>query len=130
MTFFKEECLSFFFLFFLLLTNLIIETKNDHKFYVSTTSIVYKEQRQTFEITSQMFIDDMETQLRLYNKDIKTEVLAASIRSPLQVSQVASMGAHGATIPPKIIYQMINHPLTDAGLETFMNDWKKTGQKF
>ena len=66
----------------------------------------------------------------LYKKDIKTEVLAASIRSPLQVSQVASMGAHVATIPPKIIYQMINHPLTDAGLETFMNDWKKTGQKF
>ena len=59
--------MHFFFLFFLLLTNLIIETKNDHKFYVSTTSIVYKEQRQTFEITSQMFIDDMETQLRLYN---------------------------------------------------------------
>ena len=66
----------------------------------------------------------------LYSKDIKTEVLAASIRSPLQVSQVALMGAHVATIPPKIIYQMINHPLTDAGLETFMNDWKKTGQKF
>ena len=65
-----------------------------------------------------------------YKKDIKTEVLAASIRSPLQVSQVASMGAHIATIPPKIIYQMIKHPLTDAGLETFMNDWKKTGQKF
>ena len=67
---------------------------------------------------------------KLYKNDIKTEVLAASIRSPLQVSQVAAMGAHVATIPPKIIYQMINHPLTDAGLETFMNDWKKTGQKF
>jgi transaldolase len=66
----------------------------------------------------------------IYKNDIKTEVLAASIRSPLQVSQVASMGAHIATIPPKIIYQMIKHPLTDAGLETFMNDWKKTGQKF
>ncbi|RPH07079.1 MAG: fructose-6-phosphate aldolase [Alphaproteobacteria bacterium TMED93] len=65
-----------------------------------------------------------------YKKDIKTEVLAASIRSPLQVSQVASMGAHVATIPPKIIYQMIKHPLTDIGLDTFMNDWKKTGQKF
>ena len=65
-----------------------------------------------------------------YKKDIKTEVLAASIRSPLQVSQVASMGAHVATIPPKIIYQMIKHPLTDIGLDAFMNDWKKTGQKF
>ena len=47
----------------------------------------------------------------LYKNDIKTQVLAASIRSPLQVSQVASMGAHVATIPPKIIYQMINHPI-------------------
>ena len=65
-----------------------------------------------------------------FKQDIKTEVLAASIRSPLQVSQVALMGAHVATIPPKIIYQMIKHPLTDSGLETFMNDWKKTGQKF
>ncbi len=40
------------------------------------------------------------------------------------------MGAHVATIPPKIITQMIKHPLTDAGLEAFMKDWKKTGQKF
>tara|TARA_A100001388_G_scaffold145172_1_gene107706 strand:- start:739 stop:1395 length:657 start_codon:yes stop_codon:yes gene_type:complete len=66
----------------------------------------------------------------IYKKDIKTEVLAASIRSPLQVTQVAQMGAHIATIPPKIITQMIKHPLTDLGLESFMNDWKKTGQKF
>ena len=43
----------------------------------------------------------------IYREDIKTQVLAASIRSPLQVSQVAFMGAHVATIPPKIIYQMI-----------------------
>ena len=40
------------------------------------------------------------------------------------------MGAHVATIPPKIIKQMINHPLTDIGLESFMKDWGKTGQKF
>ena len=70
--------------------------------------------------------------VEIYNtfKDIKTKVLAASIRSPSQVSQVANMGAHVATIPPKIISQMIKHPLTDIGLETFMKDWKKTGQKF
>ena len=66
----------------------------------------------------------------IYSKEIKTQVLVASIRSPLQVSQVALMGAHVATIPPKIINQMVKHPLTDIGLETFMNDWKKTGQKF
>ena len=66
----------------------------------------------------------------IFKDDIKTEVLAASIRSPLQVSQVALMGANVATIPPKIIMQMMKHPLTDSGLEIFMEDWKKTGQKF
>ena len=59
----------FFLLFLLAHTSIAI--KNDHKFYVSTTSIVYKEQRQTFEITSQMFVDDMEALLRLGDKDIK-----------------------------------------------------------
>ena len=75
-------------------------------------------------------IKDIVKMYDIFKQDIKTEVLAASIRSPLQVSQVALMGEHVATIPPKIIYQMIKHPLTDSGLETFMNDWKKTGQKF
>ena len=65
-----------------------------------------------------------------YPETIKTEVLVASIRSPLQVTQVAQMGANVATIPPKIIKQMIKHPLTDLGLNSFMEDWKKTGQKF
>lgn len=65
-----------------------------------------------------------------YPNTLQTEVLVASIRSPLQVSQVAQMGADVATIPPKIIKQMIKHPLTDAGLNSFMEDWKKTGQTF
>ena len=65
-----------------------------------------------------------------YPETINTEVLVASIRSPLQVTQVAQMGADVATIPPKIIKQMIKHPLTDIGLNSFMDDWKKTGQKF
>ena len=64
-----------------------------------------------------------------YPETINTEVLVASIRSPLQVTQVAQMGADVATIPPKIIKQMIKHPLTDIGLNSFMDDWKKTGQK-
>ena len=80
--------------------------------------------------TGLSLIEDIVKMYDIFKQDIKTEVLAASIRSPLQVSQVALMGAHVATIPPKIIYQMIKHPLTDSGLETFMNDWKKTGQKF
>ena len=64
-----------------------------------------------------------------YPETIKTEVLVASIRSPLQVTQVAQMGADVATLSPKIIKQMIKHPLTDIGLNSFMDDWKKTGQK-
>ena len=65
-----------------------------------------------------------------YPDRLNTEVLVASIRSPLQVAQVAQMGADVATIPPKIIKQMIKHPLTDIGLNSFMEDWKKTGQNF
>ena len=65
-----------------------------------------------------------------YSEDIKTQVLVASIRSPLQVSLVAQMGADVSTIPPKIFEQMIKHPLTDIGLKSFMDDWEKTGQKF
>ena len=65
-----------------------------------------------------------------YPNTLNTQVLVASIRSPLQVSQVAQMGADVATIPPKIIKQMIKHPLTDSGLDSFMEDWKKTGQTF
>ena len=65
-----------------------------------------------------------------YPDRLSTEVLVASIRSPLQVAQVAQMGADVATIPPKIVKQMIKHPLTDIGLNSFMEDWKKTGQTF
>jgi transaldolase len=58
----------------------------------------------------------------------KTEVLAASLRSPLHVVEAARAGAHVATIPPNIIKQLVLHPLTDKGLATFLADWKKTGQ--
>lgn len=57
--------------------------------------------------------------------EIKTQVLAASIRHPQHVVQAALMGADVATIPYKVFQQMIKHPLTDAGLEGFMNDWAK-----
>jgi transaldolase len=75
-------------------------------------------------------IEDIVTIYNNYPETINTEVLVASIRSPLQVTQAAQMGAGVATIPPKIIKQMIKHPLTDNGLTSFMNDWKKTGQIF
>jgi transaldolase len=59
------------------------------------------------------------------NYDYPTQVLAASIRHPLHVLDAALMGAHVATIPFKIIEQMFFHPLTDSGLQRFLDDWKK-----
>jgi transaldolase len=60
---------------------------------------------------------------------IKTEVLAASIRHPIHLIEAAKMGADVATIPPAVIRQLYNHPLTEKGLATFVADWAKTGQK-
>ena len=59
------------------------------------------------------------------NYGFATEILAASIRSPLHVTEAALSGADIATIPLSIIRQLIKHPLTDIGLEKFMADWDK-----
>ncbi len=59
---------------------------------------------------------------------IGTEVLAASVRGPLHVVEAARCGAHAATVPPQTLRQLYRHPLTDAGLEAFLADWRKTGQ--
>lgn len=58
----------------------------------------------------------------------KTEVLVASVRHPIHVVESAKLGAHIATIPPAILRQLFNHPLTDKGLAQFTADWAKTGQ--
>lgn len=62
------------------------------------------------------------------NYDFDTQVLVASIRTPFHVLESARLGADVATIPPSIIKQLFNHPLTDKGLDAFVADWKKTGQ--
>ena len=62
------------------------------------------------------------------NYDLETKVLAASIRSPRHVTESALAGAHVATIPTKVFDQMIQHPLTDKGIEGFMADWRKSGR--
>ena len=62
------------------------------------------------------------------NYDFRTNILAASTRTPLHVKQAALAGADVATIPPAIIKNLAKHPLTDKGLESFLADWKKTGQ--
>lgn len=60
--------------------------------------------------------------------DFKTEVLVASVRSPMHIVEAAKMGAHVATVPPGVLWAMFNHPLTDKGLAAFLADWEKTGQ--
>jgi transaldolase len=62
------------------------------------------------------------------NYDWKTEVLAASLRHPIHVVEAARIGADVATIPFKIIDQLLKHPLTDKGLDQFLADWKKSGR--
>jgi len=59
------------------------------------------------------------------NYDIETEVIVASIRNPLHVHEAALAGADIATIPYKVIKQLIKHPLTDIGIERFLKDWEK-----
>jgi len=60
--------------------------------------------------------------------NLKTEVLVASVRHPMHVVAAAKLGAHVATVPPAILRQLYNHPLTDKGLAAFLADWAKTGQ--
>ena len=62
------------------------------------------------------------------NYGIKTQILAASIRTPNHLTQSALAGADIATIPPNTFRDLIKHPLTDKGLESFSRDWEKTGQ--
>lgn len=59
---------------------------------------------------------------------IRTEVLVASVRHPIHVVAAAKLGAHVATLPPNVLRQMYQHPLTDKGLAAFLADWQKTGQ--
>ena len=58
------------------------------------------------------------------NYNIKTEIIAASIRHPMHVTQAARLGCHIATVPLKVIMQMTKHPLTDKGIEQFLKDWE------
>jgi transaldolase len=63
------------------------------------------------------------------NYDFSTEILAASIRSANHMKQAALIGADVATAPPAVIKSMASHVLTDKGLDAFLADWAKTGQK-
>jgi len=63
------------------------------------------------------------------NYDFQTQILAASIRSVNHVATAAKFGADVATIPPGVVRKLADHPLTDKGLDAFLADWAKTGQK-
>lgn len=63
------------------------------------------------------------------NYDFKTEVLVASVRHPIHLSQSAMMGADIATMPFKVMQQLCQHPLTDKGLKLFLDDWNKAQKK-
>jgi transaldolase len=73
-------------------------------------------------------IADIMTIFRNYSY-FKTEVLVASVRNPTHVVEAGKLGAHICTVPPTILRQLFNHPLTDKGLAAFLADWAKTGQQ-
>ena len=62
------------------------------------------------------------------NYDFGTQILVASVRHPMHVVEAAKIGADVMTAPPKIIHQLFKHPLTDAGIASFLKDWQATGQ--
>ena len=72
-------------------------------------------------------IEDIATIFDIHG--ISTEIIAASIRGPQDVTDSAKNGAHIATVPFKVIMQMLKHPLTDIGIEKFMKDWNSAFNK-
>ncbi len=77
---------------------------------------------------SHIGMDLVEQIITIYeNYAFDTEVIVASIRNPIHVLDAALMGADIATIPFKVIQQLIKHPLTDIGVDKFLSDWKKLG---
>ena len=63
------------------------------------------------------------------NYDYTTEILVASVRHPIHVHEAARIGADVMTAPPSVIRQLVKHPLTDKGIEGFLADWAKSGQR-
>jgi transaldolase len=75
--------------------------------------------------TGQVGMELIEQILSIFaNYEFQTEVIVASIRNPLHVLDAATMGAHIATIPLKVIEQLVKHPLTDVGIQLFLKDWE------
>ena len=62
------------------------------------------------------------------NYGFNTEVLVASVRHPFHILEAAKIGAHVATVPPKALWQLFDHPMTEKGVADFVKDWASTGQ--
>ncbi len=62
------------------------------------------------------------------NYEIETQILAASIRHPKHVVEALMLGADCGTLPPKVLYRLLKHPLTDRGLDAFLADWRRLGR--
>ncbi len=65
----------------------------------------------------------------LENYEFDCEVIVASVRDPIHVTEAARLGAHVATIPYDVLKKMFKHPLTDSGIEKFLKDWEKVSKK-
>jgi transaldolase len=79
---------------------------------------------------SQTGMDLVEQIMTIFdNYDFQSQVIVSSIRHPIHVLEAALIGADVATIPYKVIEQLVKHPLTDIGIERFLEDWKKVPKK-
>ncbi len=78
-------------------------------------------------VNGMQLIDDIRMVYDNYD-NCKPQILVASVRSPEHIINAGKIGADVITAPPKVIRQLYHHPLTDAGLKTFAEDWAKTGQ--
>ena len=65
----------------------------------------------------------------LDNYEFDCEIIVASVRDPIHVTEAARLGAHVATIPYDVLKKMFKHPLTDAGIDKFLKDWEKVSKK-
>jgi transaldolase len=79
-----------------------------------------------FDDVSEVGMDLIADLVKIFsNYDFPTQILVASCRNPLHIREAALLGAHVATMPFKVLEQLLKHPLTDIGLERFLEDWEK-----
>jgi len=83
-----------------------------------------------FDDISEVGMDLIADLVQIFNNyKFPTQILVASCRNPLHIREAALLGAHVATMPYKVLEQLLKHPLTDVGLERFLKDWEKVPKK-